>query len=199
MNLRQCHRLSFSNYRRTGFPNVPEPLGCWERGRWASVPFRNPPAWTWWHWWWLGWSTHCNADDGYFKFDLQVIEIPNTRFQVWGKWNNGTCNTRIVAKTWEWLGTVRARWRSPPEELSGTSLQHKTFRRTFRQIPAAENFQKNFQVDPCSRKEQKYFSPTMFKAWKCSWKWFDQHRRLIHHICSTGRNVEFIFGPHKSA
>ena len=99
------------------------------------------------------------------------------------------------------------------EELSGKSLQQKTFRRTFRQIPAAkktfrrtfrqipaaENFQKNFQVDPCSRKEQKYFSPTMFKAWKCSWTWFDQHRRLIHHICSTGRNVEVIFGPHKSA
>ena len=33
--------------------------------------------------------------------------------------------TRIVAKTWEWLGTVTARWRSPRGELSGRILQQK--------------------------------------------------------------------------
>ena len=71
--------------------------------------------------------------------------------------------TRIVARTWEWLGTVTGRWRSPPEELSGRILQQKlsknfqknfkktfrgTFRRTFRQNLAAEQIflPKNVQM-----------------------------------------------------
>ena len=31
--------------------NIPGRLGYWGRGIRASVPFPNPPAWTWWHRW----------------------------------------------------------------------------------------------------------------------------------------------------
>ena len=82
--------------------------------------------------------------------------------------------TRIVARTWEWLGTVTGRWRSPPEELSGRILQQKlsknfqknfkktfrgTFRRTFRQNLAAEQIflPKNVQ---CVKMFLKVFRPT---------------------------------------
>ena len=86
----------------------------------------------------------------------------NTKYQVPG-FRIVTHFTRIVARTWEWLGTVTSRWRSLPEELSGRILQQKlsknfqknfkktfrgTFRRTFRQNLAAEQIflPKNVQM-----------------------------------------------------
>ena len=69
----------------------------------------------------------------------------NTKYQVPG-FRIVTHLTRIVARTWEWLGAVTRRWRSPPEELSDRILQQKTFRKF------SENFQKNIQAEPCNRK-----------------------------------------------